>query len=72
MEDSKDDEKRRRNEKRKQIILSAISPSKALLDLIFDDMTEYATAFIAGSSDILSLREYKEENSKNRNHTHVI
>ena len=64
MEDSKDDEKRRRNEKRKQIILSAISPSKALLDLIFDDMTEYATAFIAGSSDILSLREYKEENSK--------
>lgn len=63
-ENSKEPVEQAKNKKRKETIFSAATPSKALLQLIFDDIREYADIFVQKSSEILQLIEYKESKSK--------
>lgn len=63
-EEAEDQNKKIKNEKRKNIITKAATPSKALLRLIFDDMTEYSEAFCARSETVLLISEFKSSESK--------
>lgn len=67
IEEPSSEEDRKRNERAERcekIIADAKTPSRALLEIIFQDMEDHAQKFLDGSSAILSLSSFHGEKEK--------